>query len=99
MALDINDRIVIPVDDGEEHLFEVRYIFEPDDFDHAYVVVVPALDGNVETSNDDDDEVEAFAFRYIDRGDGDDDLELHPIEDDEEWDMVEEMLASVADIE
>lgn len=93
MALDVNDRIVIPVENGEEHLFEVRYIFEPDQFDHSYCVVVPiGEDGEVD---DEEDEVEAFAFRFVDRGDGEDDLELYALENEEEWDMIEEMLEAV----
>lgn len=94
MALEINDRIVIPFE-GEEHLFEVKYIFEPDDSEHSYVVVVPVG----ETEEDDEEEVEAFAFRFVEHGDGDDDLELFAIETDEEWDMIEEMLATVQDLE
>lgn len=93
MALEVNDRIVIPLD-GEEHPFEVRYIFEPDNYEHAYVVVVP-----VGEDDEDSDEQEAFAFRFIDEGDGDDDLQLFAIETDEEWDMIEEMLDTVQSIE
>lgn len=93
MALEINDRIVIPFE-GEEHLFEVKYIFEPDDSEHSYVVVVP-----VGEPEDDEDEVEAFAFRFVEHGDGDDDLELFAIETEEEWDMIEEMLETVQDLE
>ncbi|PWA12522.1 DUF1292 domain-containing protein [Pueribacillus theae] len=97
MALDISDRIVIPVEDGEEHLFEVRYIFEPDHFEHSYVVVTPV--GEDEESFDEEEEVEAFAFRFIEHGDGEDDLELFALETDEEWDMIEEMLATVEELE
>lgn len=95
MTLDINDRIVIPVEDGEEHLFEVRYIFEPDDSEHSYVVVVPIGDNELE----DEEEEEAFAFRFVDRGDGEDDLDLFPLETDDEWDMIEEMLETVQSLE
>lgn len=94
MALEVNDRIVIPFE-GEEHLFEVKYIFEPDDSEHSYVVVVPVG----ELDEDDDEEVEAFAFRFVEHGDGNDDLELFAIETEEEWDMIEEMLATVQDLE
>lgn len=93
MALEVNDRIVIPFE-GDEHLFEVKYIFEPDESEHSYVVVVP-----VGEAEDDEEEVEAFAFRFVEHGDGDDDLELFAIESDEEWDMIEEMLAAVQDLE
>lgn len=94
MALEVNDRIVIPFD-GDEHLFEVKYIFEPDNSEHSYVVVVPV--GEIEEN--DEEEVEAFAFRFVEHGDDDDDLELFAIETDEEWEMIEEMLATVQDME
>lgn len=94
MALDVNDHIVIPFD-GDEHLFEVRYIFEPDDYEHSYIVVTAVG----ENEEDDSDEEEAFAFRFVEHGDGEDDLELFQIETEEEWDMIEEMLNTVQEME
>lgn len=98
MALEVNDQIVIPYEDDEEHLFQVRYIFEPDDFDHSYIVVTPVGESDY-LDDDDEGEVEAFAFRYIDEGDGDNDFKLFAIETDEEWTMIEEMLATVEQLE
>ncbi len=80
------ERIIIPDENGEEHLFEVLFTFDIDEKEHSYMVLVPAETG------EDEEDVEVFAFRYEDKGEKDDDIELFPIESDQEWDMVEEML-------
>ena len=87
MAKEEKERIIIPDENGEEHLFEVLFTFDVDHTGNSYMTVVP-----VENNQNDDEEVEVFAFRYEDQGDKPDDLKLYPIETDEEWDMVEEML-------
>lgn len=78
--------ISIMDDDGEEAEFEVVMKFEVDDdaspyASNKYMMVVP-LD-----AGEDEDSDEVYAFRYEENGD---DLTLHTIEDEEEWDMVEE---------
>lgn len=81
--------ITITDENGEDADFEVVMKFEVDDNESRfasmkYIMVVP-LDEN---EDDDDEEVdEVYAFRYEENGD---DLTLHTIEDEEEWDMVEE---------
>ncbi|WP_062198807.1 DUF1292 domain-containing protein [Massilibacterium senegalense] len=89
MALEIGDQIIIPFEE-EEHLFEVYYMFKPDNYDHSYILVFPAGE-NME------EEVEVFAFRYYEEDDTDDakDLPIAPLETDEEWDMVEEVLETL----
>ncbi|MBO9597815.1 MAG: DUF1292 domain-containing protein [Cohnella sp.] len=73
--------IYIPDDEGNEEAFEVIMRFELDDgTDRKYIMVVPAED-------DGDEEQEVFAFRYEEEND---DIQLFPIEDPAEWDMVEE---------
>jgi uncharacterized protein YrzB (UPF0473 family) len=72
--------IYIPDDDGNEEEFEVIMKFEVDDSDKKYMMVVP-----VEGEDEESDEV--YAFRYEEDGD---DLKLFTIEDEEEWNMVEE---------
>ncbi|MEN1969311.1 DUF1292 domain-containing protein [Lentibacillus sp. N15] len=91
MALEEKERIIIPDENGEEHLFEVLFTFDVDETNQSYIAVVPV-------EQKDDDEVEVYAFRYEEK-DADDDLQLFPIESDEEWDMVEEMLNTLADEE
>ncbi|GIP24940.1 UPF0473 protein [Paenibacillus sp. J23TS9] len=74
------DIIYIPDDEGNEEEFEVIMKFEVDGSDSKYMMVVP-----LEAADDDSDEV--YAFRYEEDGD---DLKLYMIEDDEEWQIVEE---------
>lgn len=73
--------IYIPDDDGNEEEFEVIMKFEVDGSDKKYMMVVPVEPG------EDDDEEEVYAFRYEEEGD---DLQLFTIEDEEEWNIVEE---------
>jgi|HigsolmetaAR204D_1030405.scaffolds.fasta_scaffold00973_4 uncharacterized protein YrzB (UPF0473 family) len=72
--------IYIPDEEGNEEEFEVIMKFELDDSDKKYMMLVPvdAPDG---------EEEEVYAFRYEEDGD---DLKLYTIEDEEEWNMVEE---------
>jgi uncharacterized protein YrzB (UPF0473 family) len=73
--------IYIPDDDGNEDAFEVIMRFELDDgTDRKYLMVVPA-------EEDGDEEQEVFAFRYEEENE---EIKLFPIEDQAEWDMVEE---------
>ncbi|GAA0432248.1 MAG: DUF1292 domain-containing protein [Bacillota bacterium] len=92
MALEEKERIIIPDENGEEHLFEVLFTFDVDETSQSYIAVIP-----VEQSED--EEVEVYAFRYEEKEKDDDDLSLFPIESDKEWEMVEEMLHTLADQE
>ncbi|KAF9118279.1 hypothetical protein BGX30_004686 [Mortierella sp. GBA39] len=78
--------IYIPDDEGNEEEFEVIMKFEVDGSDSKYMMVVP-LD------SEDDDSDEVYAFRYEEDGD---DLKLYMIEDDEEWEIVEETFNTLA---
>ncbi|MFZ0474257.1 MAG: DUF1292 domain-containing protein, partial [Halobacillus sp.] len=84
MALEKEERIVIPDENGEEHLFEVLFTFDVEQTEQSYIAVIPA-------EQNEGDEVEVFAFRYEEKGNEEDDLALYQIESDEEWEMVEEM--------
>jgi uncharacterized protein YrzB (UPF0473 family) len=90
VSLDKKERIIVPDENGEEHLFEVLFTFDVDETGESYIAVVP-----VEQA--DDEEVEVYAFRYEETEK--EDLTLFPIESDEEWEMVEEMLNTLADEE
>jgi len=92
MALEENERIIIPDENGEEHLFEVLFTFDVDQTGNSYLAVVPA-------EQKEDEEVEVYAFRFEEQEKNDDDLSLFPIESDEEWEMVEEMLHTLIDEE
>lgn len=80
---------------GEEMDFEVIMKFEVDDAtskfaDMKYMMVVPLDD----TDQAEDEADEVYAFRYDEDGD---DLTLHTIHDEEEWDMVEETFHTLLD--
>ena len=42
MSLEKEERIIIPDENGEEHLFEVLFTFDLDQTEETYVSVVPA---------------------------------------------------------
>lgn len=74
--------------EGEEHLFEELFHFTVEKTGTSYMILVP-----VESSSEtDDDEVEVFAFRYEESEGEGREVSFYPIETDQEWDMVEEML-------
>jgi uncharacterized protein YrzB (UPF0473 family) len=75
--------IYIPDEEGNEEEFEVIMKFEVDGSDKKYMMVVP-LDGD-----DDEEADEVYAFRYEEDAEGED-LKLFTIDDEEEWNIVEE---------
>ncbi|AMB99763.1 hypothetical protein AWM75_07210 [Aerococcus urinaehominis] len=79
-----HEHITIVDEAGNEQLYEILLTFHSDDHDKSYVVVYPAGAGE-------DEAVEVSAFAYIE---DEDEMsgQLLPIETDEEWDMVEEVL-------
>ena len=78
----MKDYLFIPNEDGTEEKFQVLYEFERHDTGKKYIIVVPT-DGQ-----ESDEEQEVFAFRY--QGENDQ-MTLEMIEDDQEWEVVEEM--------
>lgn len=84
MALEEHERIIIPNEEGEEELYEILYRFNVDDTEKSYIAVIPV-------DQKDEEQVDLFAFRYEETED-DDDIELYPIDSDEEWDIIEETL-------
>lgn len=70
--------------DGNEELHEILFTFESEDFDRSYVLLYPAKEA-------DNEEIELKAFSYREE-DGGLEGQLLPIESDQEWDMVEEVL-------
>lgn len=72
--------IYIPDDEGNEEEFEVLMRFEVDDSDRKYMMVIP-------TDQVEEDADEVYAFRYEEDGD---DFKLFTIDDEEEWNVVEE---------
>lgn len=76
--------IILYDDEGNETLYEILFTFESDDYQKQYVILYPA--GSFE-----DEEVELIAYSYEEDSD-EVSGKLFPIESDEEWDMVEEVL-------
>ncbi|MFS0751354.1 DUF1292 domain-containing protein [Oceanobacillus sp. 1P07AA] len=90
MTLEEKERIIIPDENGDEHLFEVLFTFDVDETEQSYIAVVPAEQAEEE-------EVEVYAFRFEEQDN--EDFTLFPIESDDEWQMVEEMLNTLAEEE
>lgn len=79
-----HEYITIVDEEGNESLYEILFTFESEDFNKSYVLVYPA--GTIE-----EEDVELQAFSYVESESGEAGS-LEPIETDEEWDMVEEVL-------
>ncbi|ADC50429.1 hypothetical protein BpOF4_11880 [Alkalihalophilus pseudofirmus OF4] len=88
MSQEEKERIVIPDENGDEHLFDELFKFTVDETGKSYILVTPVGD----IDDDSEEEVEVFAFRYEDREGEDNDIALFAVETDQEWEMVEEML-------
>lgn len=78
-----HDAITIIDEQGNESLYEVLFTFESEDYGKSYVILYPA-------GSFDDDDVELQAYAYVEGANGEG--ELLPIEDEKEWEMVEEVL-------
>ena len=81
---DETDYITIVDENGNEDLFEILFSFESEDFGKSYVLLFPA-------GTSEDEEVELQAYSYVEHESGKEG-DLEPIESEEEWDMVEEVL-------
>jgi uncharacterized protein YrzB (UPF0473 family) len=88
-----NERFVIE-HEGEEHLFEELFRFTVDATEKTYIVLVPVENDK----NEEDEEVEVFAFR-LEESEGEKDVAFYPIETDEEWETVEEMIETFVEEE
>lgn len=81
-----DNHITVIDEDGNEELCEILFTFDSEEFGKSYVVYYPI---SAETSDEDDIEIHAAAFTPSDNSN---DGELMPVETDEEWDLIEEML-------
>jgi len=82
-----DENIITVVDEeGNEHLCQVIHTFDSEKFGKSYV-----LYSYVGAEEDEEGQIEIFASAFIPDEDGKDG-ELLPIETDEEWDLVEEVL-------
>ncbi|CAM2798851.1 DUF1292 domain-containing protein [Fructilactobacillus fructivorans] len=81
------EQVTLVDEDGNESLYNILFTFSSDDYNRSYIFIYPATD-------DDNDEVdiEAYALPKDDDPANPTGGELEPIEDDNEWEMVQEML-------
>ncbi|PAQ16501.1 hypothetical protein CD798_01035 [Bacillaceae bacterium SAOS 7] len=86
-------QITIIDENGNEQLCEVLFTFDSDEFEKSYVLYFP-----VGAEEDENEEIEIHASSFIPAEEGQDG-ELMPIESDEEWDLIEEMLNTFLDEE
>lgn len=78
--------ITVVDEQGNEELFEVLFTFDSDEFNKSYVLYYPAG-----ADNDENEEIEIHASSYTPNENGEAG-NMQPIDTDEEWDMIEEML-------
>ena len=77
--------ITVIDENGDEQLCEVITTFHSDQFNKAYVLYSPIA------QSEEEGEVIVHASSFIPNGEGEDG-ELQPIETEEEWNMLEEVL-------
>lgn len=85
--LEKQNQLILVDEDGTEVLCNILFTFDSDEFGKSYVLFSP-----VSTEEDENGEVEVAAASYIPKEDGTVG-ELNPIETDEEWELVESVLA------
>lgn len=83
---DIDDQITLIDEQGNEELYQVLFTFDSEDYNKSYVLLYPSA-----AQEDEEVEIQAYAYQPDESGDASEG-DLLPIEDDKEWDMVEEVL-------
>lgn len=92
--MDNGEKHITVVDEnGNEQLYEVLFTFDSEEFDKSYVLYFP-----VGAEEDENEEIEIHASAYVQNEEGVEGS-LQPIETDEEWDLIEEMLNTFLDEE
>jgi uncharacterized protein YrzB (UPF0473 family) len=84
--------IYIADEEGNDEEFEVIMKFEVDDTGKKYMMVVPYSEEDEGEGEGEEEEV--YAFRYEEDGD---DLTLFTIDDEAEWEIVEETFHTLLD--
>lgn len=89
--LEAQDNYILVYDEeGNEIMLNVLFTFDSEDFDKSYVVLY-------DEDQNDEEEVTLHAFSYTEETDQQG--ELQEIESDEEWNMVEEVIATFVEEE
>ncbi len=89
MEIKDNGKLTIINEEGKEEECEILFTFDSEIYNKSYVIYYP-----VGVSGDEEIEVMASAFTEDEAGGSG---KLLPIETDEEWDMIEEVLETFAD--
>lgn len=84
---DAENLITLVDDSGNEVQYEILFTFESEDYGKSYILLVPA-----ESEPEEQVDVMAFSFDPTQEAAEDGDLDLTEIDDDEEWQMVEDVL-------
>ncbi|MFJ5621485.1 DUF1292 domain-containing protein [Peribacillus loiseleuriae] len=87
------NNITIVDENGNEQLCEVLFTFDSEQFNKSYVLYYP-----ISAEDDEDEEIEIHASSFVPSEDNKDG-ELSPVETEEEWDVIEEMLSTFLDEE
>lgn len=85
MNMSDQERIIIPDENDEEHLFTVIYKFDVESTGQHYVALIPS-------EQEDSEEQDLYVFRIEE---DEEDLRLFQIEDDDEWEIIEETIATL----
>lgn len=88
------DTMTIVDEDGTEHVCEVILTFESEDYGKSYVLYHVL---GQEENEDDDEIVTIHASSFKPGKEGEEDGELSPIDDDEEWEMIQETFNTFQD--
>lgn len=75
---------------GNEELYKEALRFQADNSDKWYICLYPVDQENA-------DEVDIQAFEMVSGEQSDEDVQLLPIESDEEWDMVQQVINTFID--
>ncbi|CAG9607997.1 DUF1292 domain-containing protein [Pseudoneobacillus rhizosphaerae] len=84
--------ITVIDENGNETLCEILLTFDSEQFGKSYVLYTPV--GSDDENEDEELEIHAYSYNP---GEGEDGGELMPIETEEEWDMIEEMVNTFFD--
>ena len=87
------ENITVVDEQGNEQLCNVLFTFESEEFGKSYVLYYP-----IGAEEDENEEIEIHASSFSPNENGEDG-ELLPIESEEEWEMIEEMLNTFLDEE
>lgn len=82
-----DNKITLVDDDGNETEYEILFTFDSEDYGKSYILLVPA-------DSEPEEQVDVLAFSYDPNASGaeDGDIDLIEIDDDDEWQMVEDVL-------